>query len=68
MGVFEFTVNAFPNKKGQSVSEVLQDVLLKFDSLRPEIPLGPLMLYQYDVWLANNSPAAAVLTTYASKR
>jgi len=61
-------LNAFPNKKGQSVSEVLQDVLLKFDSLRPEIPLGPLMLYQYDVWLANNSPAAAVLITYASKR
>jgi hypothetical protein len=63
---------AFPNKNGQSVSQAMEECLAVFDKLGKQIPLGPLMFYRYDVWLADGSgglsPLADVLSTHAGSR
>jgi hypothetical protein len=28
----------------------MQEILATFDGLAPDIPLGPVMFYRYDVW------------------
>lgn len=62
---------AFPNKKGQTLNQAVQEFLATFDSLEPSIPLGPVMFYRYDVWLTDNAgqlqPVSGVLSSYAAK-
>jgi len=64
--------NGFPNKSGQTLTQAMEVSLATDDKLSREIPLGPLMFYRYDVWLADDSghllPLAKVLAAYAAKR
>lgn len=63
---------AFPNKKGETLSQCLQAFLDTLDGLRARIPIGPIMFYRYDSWLSDASgkllPQAKVLAAYATKR
>jgi hypothetical protein len=65
-------LKAFPNKKGQTLSQCLQAFLGAFDALRGQIPIGPTMFYRYDTWLSDASgnllPQAGVFSAYAAKR
>ena len=63
---------AFPNKNKQTMTQALDVSLATYEKLSREIPLGPLMFYRYDVWLADESgrllPLADTLTAHFSKR
>jgi hypothetical protein len=43
----------FPNKKGQSLSEAIDELYNTFDALARDIPIGPVMFFSYDGWLAD---------------
>ncbi len=43
----------FPNKKGQSLSQGLQEVLDAFDDLSRRVPIGPLLFYSYNSGLTD---------------
>ena len=64
--------NSFPTKKGETLSQGIKEILSTFESLNPDIPLGPVMFYRYDVWLSDNTgkllPEASVLSDYAQGR
>jgi hypothetical protein len=63
---------AFPNKSGETMNQAMQESLATYDKLSREIPLGPIMFYRYDVWLADDSgqllPLANVLAAHATKQ
>jgi hypothetical protein len=62
----------FPNKKGKNMNDALEESLEAYEKLNREIPLGPLMFYRYDVWLADDLgrllPLANGLSAHFSKR
>jgi hypothetical protein len=64
------THNDFPNRKGQSLTDGIKEMLATFDSISRDIPLGPVMYYAYNGWLVDGTgklqPAADVLSAYAS--
>ncbi len=69
----------FPNRKGQTISQGLTELLDAFDELAQRVPIGPRFFYSYDSGLADASgkasglvdtsghfvPAASVLASYA---
>jgi hypothetical protein len=63
---------AFPNKNGKNMNEGLEEALECYEKLSREIPLGPLMFYRYDVWLADEpgrlKPLASALGAHFAKR
>lgn len=65
-------LNAFPNKKGETLSQCIQVFLDTLDRLRTQISIGPMMFYRYDTWLSDASgkllPQAKVLATYTAKQ
>jgi hypothetical protein len=62
----------FPNKSGKNMNQALEESLAVYEKLSREIPLGPLMFYRYDVWLADESgqllPLAIGLSAHFAKR
>jgi hypothetical protein len=63
----------FPNTKGQTLNQGIEEILATFNSLAQGISLGPLMFYSYHGWVANPFtqqllPPADVLSGYPSKR
>jgi hypothetical protein len=60
----------FPNRKGQTLTDGMKEILTTFDSMAREIPLGPVMFYTYNGWLSDGAghllPTANVLSAYAS--
>jgi hypothetical protein len=65
-------IKAFPNKKGQTLSQCVQEFLNVLDGLHGQAPIGPMMFYRYDTWLSDSPgkllPQASVLAAYAAKR
>ncbi|MFK0162911.1 hypothetical protein [Rhizobium sp. NPDC090279] len=65
-------LNAFPNKKGETLSRCIQTFLDTFDRLRTQISIGPMMFYRHDIWLSDASgkllPQSKVLAAYAAKQ
>lgn len=65
-------IKAFPNKKGQTLSQCIKELLDSFDQQGRTIRLGPLMFYRYDVWLTDAEgkllPQANVLAAYAGRK
>jgi Right handed beta helix region len=61
---------AFPNKKGQTLSQGMEKFLSVLDGLHLKIPMGPAMFYRYDVWLTDPAgkllPSASALSAYTS--
>jgi hypothetical protein len=57
--------NAFPTKRGETLSQGMEEYLAAIDRLHPHIPLGPICFYSYDVWLTdsggNLQPQASAL-------
>jgi hypothetical protein len=64
------THNDFPNRKGQTLTDGMKEILATFDSLAGEIPLGPVMYYAYNGWLVDGMgqllPTANVLSAYVA--
>jgi hypothetical protein len=72
----------FPNKRGQTLSQGLKEVLDAFDDLSQRVPIGPMLFYSYNSGLkdakgnpsglvdANGEfvPAASVLSARASQK
>lgn len=62
----------FPNKSGKTMNQALELSLGIYEKISREIPLGPLMFYRYDVWLADDPghllPLASGLSAHFSKR
>jgi hypothetical protein len=62
----------FPNKSGKSMNEALDQSLAIYEKMSREVPLGPLMFYRYDVWLADESgkllPLSSTLSAWFAKR
>jgi hypothetical protein len=60
--------NGFPNKKGQTLNQAIEEFLNTFNSLHQEIPMGPVLFYSYDGWLADKDgnllPLAKVFSNY----
>jgi hypothetical protein len=63
---------AFPNRKGQTLAEGMQEFLDTLDRLHQQTPMGPAFFYRYDVWLTDSAgnllPNAAVLSAYTMSR
>jgi len=71
----------FPNKKGQSLSQGLKEVIDAFDDLSQRVPIGPMLFYSYNSGLTDASgkpsglvdskgdftPAASVLEARAAR-
>lgn len=60
--------NAFPNKKGQSLSAAIDEFMATFTTMSQRIPFGPVMFYSYNGWLADSLgkvlPEAQVLSKH----
>lgn len=63
---------AFPNKKGQTLAQAMQEFLSIFDTLHRQIPIGPVMFYRYDTWLTDPAgkllPSASAISAYTASR
>ena len=62
----------FPNGKGQTLNQGVEEMLTTFESLAPSIHLGPLMFYSYHGWVADPTtqqilPLADSLSAYGAK-
>jgi hypothetical protein len=63
----------FPNGKGQTLDQGVEEMLVTFDSLARSIALGPLMFYSYNGWVADPTtqqlePLADVFSAYVGRR
>ena len=64
--------SAFPNKKGQTLDQGVQEMLDAFVSISSSTRLGPVMFYSYSGWLADPKtqeilPLANVVSAYGAK-
>jgi hypothetical protein len=61
----------FPNRKGQTLGQAMQELLGTFDVIGRNTALGPLMFYRYSGWLADGPghllPQASVLAGQAGR-
>ena len=61
---------AFPTQRGETLSDGMNDFLRIFQSLDRQMPIGPVMFYSYDNWLADANgqlkPSASTLRSYAA--
>jgi hypothetical protein len=63
-------LSAFPNKKGQTISQAMEEFMSTLEILQRKIPLGPVFFYSYDGWLADSQnnllPPTAVFSAHAA--
>jgi len=61
-------LKAFPNRRGETLGQGVEEFLAIFERLKPTIPLGPVMYYAYSEDPEKWSAQAAAFTAYTAKR